>query len=457
MQKVAGYLLEWRDGLETIEARTTAHEQCLNVVRQWLDKDKRANSENAQAGSYQAEDGLQGKFQWESAQDGDRSWNLLRLDETASDGTRHIAAVSITRTEAGVAVYVTIEAGLSFSTIKPIRLDPRCPRVVRSLLALPAPWFHGPSRLCLLQRAVGVAEGERLARLIADQKRTVPIVVISENDGSLALPAIDTKLAYDLVGLANTYAIDAEAAWELTGLLGKKYSCFFGAIRVYWPRFSTQDDPFSHPLWTASRLSAFSESLAATEELYRRQLRLLLMQASALSVLRPRAIDNIQTAARTRYLATLMERAKSSADFEQLAHAYAKDNDELRLERDGLKTRNQELVEELDATRTRLGNAELMALYREQPEKQIAPLTPDDPEADKGPEPGEVRFYKKTHSTQKYDVMQLVADCGCNCWQSANKADKAKKGIEKFEGRKDWKSIQHCGSCTGGGMWRVRW
>jgi hypothetical protein len=456
VQKVAGYLLERRDGLNTVAARKAAHEQCLNVAHQWL-KAKGAESEGLQSGSYRAEDGLEGKFLWETAQDGDRSWDLLKLDETASDGTRHVAAVSITCTESGVAVYVTIEAGLSFSTIKPIRIDPRCPHVVRSLLDLPGPWFHGPSRLYKLQRAVGVAEGEKLALQIADQTRTVPILVIADNGGALALQDLDTTLAYDLAGLANIYTIDGEASWGLTDSLGKRHSCFSGGVRVYWPRFSTQDDPFLHPLWTGNRLSAYGDSPAATLELYRRQLRQLFMQASALSVLRPREISDIQVAARTRYLETLMERAKSGADFEQLALAYAQDNDDLRVERDGLKRRNQELEEELDATQARLGNAELLALYREQPERQIAPLSSDDPEAEKGPEPGEVRFYKKTHSTAKYDVMRIVNDCGCNCWQSANKADKARKGIERLEGRNDWKTCQHCGSCTGGGMWRVRW
>jgi hypothetical protein len=352
---------------------------------------------------------------------------------------------------------VTVEAGLSFSTIKPIRIDPRCPRVVRSLLDLPGNWFHGHSRLCKLQKIRGVDAGEQLAREIVNEQRTVPILVISDLGGSLALPALDIKMAYDLAGLANTYAIDGEASWGLTDVLGKRYSCFAGGVRVYWPRFSLQDDPFSHPLWTGMRLSVCNANSDTTEELYRKQLRQLLMQASALSVLRPREIDDIQAAARARHLATLMERATSGADFEQLAYTYAKDNDDLRAKLEELTRRNQGLVEELETTRTRLGNAELLALYREQPEERIDPLKPDDPEVEKGPEPGEVRFYKKTHSTAKHDVMQLVADCGCNCWQSANKADKAKKGIARFEGRNDWKSIQHCGSCTGGGMWRVRW
>jgi hypothetical protein len=155
MQKVAAYLLERRDGVETPEARAAEFDRCLGVVRQWL-KSKGADSDSVQAGLYRAEDGLEGKYQWDTAQDGERSWQLLRLDETARDGTRHTAAVSVTNTGSGIVIYVTLEAGLSYSTIKPIRIDPRCPRVVRSLLDLPGHWFHGATRLCKLQRVAGI-------------------------------------------------------------------------------------------------------------------------------------------------------------------------------------------------------------------------------------------------------------------------------------------------------------
>jgi len=456
MQKVAAYFLERRARFENSASLMAEYETCSNVVRQWLTS-KDAGAATVQAGSYRAEDGSEGKFQWESAKHGERAWQLLRLDETAVNGTRHIASVSVTNTGTGIAVYVTIEVGLSFSTIKPIHTDPRCPRVVRSLLDLPGNWCHGHSQLSKLQRVVGLDNGKKLVAQITDQKRTVPILVISEDEGFLALPGLDNKAAYDLAGLANTYLLDREASWGLTGLLGKSYSCFSGAVRVYWPRFSLQDDPFSHPLWTGSRLASYSDSFATTEELFRRQLRQMLMQASALSVLRPREIDEILNAEKTSHLAGLMERAKSGADFEQLALAFAKDNDDLRVKVENLTKTTHALSEELEDTRIRLTNAELISRYQSQPEPQIAPLGPDDPEADKGPQPGEVRYYKKTHSTDKYDVMTLVGDCGCNRWQSAKKADKAKKGVERYEGRKDWKSIQHCASCTGGGMWKVKW
>jgi len=73
------------------------------------------------------------------------------------------------------------------------------------------------------------------------------------------------------------------------------------------------------------------------------------------------------------------------------------------------------------------------------------------------PASGETRYYKKTHSKSSYDVLVRIDGCNHNSWQSAHKADKAKNGVEKLEGTREWKSIQHCGSCKGGGVWRVAW
>jgi hypothetical protein len=69
----------------------------------------------------------------------------------------------------------------------------------------------------------------------------------------------------------------------------------------------------------------------------------------------------------------------------------------------------------------------------------------------------EIRFYKKTHATPKYDVMARRGDCGHDNWESSHSADKARKGIKRLEGRDNWALLNHCASCQGGGMWRVRW
>lgn len=79
---------------------------------------------------------------------------------------------------------------------------------------------------------------------------------------------------------------------------------------------------------------------------------------------------------------------------------------------------------------------------------------------DAAPVGGEVRFYKKHHCTPSRDVMIRVNDCGHNRWTSATSAtsaDKARKGILRLERRETLRTLHHCGTCQGGGVWRVKW
>ena len=76
---------------------------------------------------------------------------------------------------------------------------------------------------------------------------------------------------------------------------------------------------------------------------------------------------------------------------------------------------------------------------------------------DAAPVGGEVRFYKKHHCAPSRDVMIRVVDCGHNRWTGATSADKARKGILRLERRETLRTLHHCGTCQGGGVWRVKW
>lgn len=125
---------------------------------------------------------------------------------------------------------------------------------------------------------------------------------------------------------------------------------------------------------------------------------------------------------------------------------------------DDLQFRAAELEEERGALLTRVENAEAIGAYQQGGGVVIVPDAPA-PQAEEHDEPkaGEERFYKKVSTTPTNDVMRLIGDCGHTTWQNSHGADKARKGLAKLEGRNDWKSLHHCGTCTGGGVWRVRW
>jgi hypothetical protein len=309
----------------------------------------------------------------------------------------------------------------------------------------------------------GFAEGDTLVREIEYADRSVPIVTISKSDGELTLPDLDLKLGYDLIGLANVFVLDEDASWALTDVLGRNWCCYHGAVRLYWPHFAPGQDRFLHPLWTAERLRSRGGDLRDTRDRFRRQLRGLIFRASALSVTRPREIDEIREAHNRRAFTELRQHATSLAEYQDLADSYAEENDQLR--RDLALARIQvddlqEQVRRLEGDKLAL-KAHLAAKGAPEDAEEDGDIAPGGDESEdtfEEPTAGETRFYKKVGARPMHDVMARVGDCGCNRWEGAHRADKAKKGISKLEnGRSDWQTIQHCAACTGGGMWRVRW
>jgi len=462
MQKVAAYLLERRDDMNWAEARTAEAAHLRGVVTNWLTS--KGASVKGPTGVYQPEDGSVGTFSINEAVDDNRSWWMVQLDEQSAEGLRFSVAVSITASNDRVSVYVTLEAGWTTSRIMPASVDARCPRIVRELLNLPGSWYHGTSILRRKTAVEGFDAGEGLAAEIEHSARSVPLVVVSVPNGSAALPGIDTSVDYDLAGLANVVVVDEDASWAVTDVLGSGFSCYSGAIRLYWPHFSTKQDRFAHPLWTGDRLRPVGASEAEARDRFRRHLRSTLFRAAALSVTRPREIDDIRDTVDRTAIAALRERATSLKEFEKLADSYAADNDQLRAERTELRAQVESLqgeVAKLDVDRQALlahlqaarGTGDLVSATSTNTD--VEPVADD---LEQPPQAGETRFYKKVHSRPVYDVMVRVADCGCNNWQSSHAADKARKGIARVEdNRSDWKSMHHCASCTGGGMWRVRW
>lgn len=459
MQKIAAYILERRDDLHWPETRAREVTTIRNTINAWLTSKGRKTP--GASGTYDAVDGSDATFRIEEAVDGQRSWWFVQLDEKTDAGRLFRVNLSVTNGEHAVAVYLTMEIGSATALITtPVEAEPRCPKVIRQLLEMPGVWYHGRSELLRLRRISGFDEGEGIAAEIDYPGRTVPIVVVTTTtDGSTALPSLDRYLARDLAGLANVIVADAEATWALTDHLGRSFGCYGGAVRLYWPRFQRSDDPARHSLWTAQRLRAAGKDQDATSKRFRQQLRGLIMRASALSAVAPREIDEIRNSASRKAFADMKARATSLADYEEIAASYAQENDKLRVERAELieqVAQHQVAITDLE---TRLQNAEAQLRYQKGVSDDLSPDTDVGTTEDDGPpSKGDVRFYKKHHSGPSHDVMLRVGDCGCNNWESAHAADKAKKGVAKLEGgRNDWSSLKHCASCTGGGMWRVKW
>lgn len=123
------------------------------------------------------------------------------------------------------------------------------PRVIRDIARLRSVSMAG-FQYNLAPELIAAEDIELLASELTDPSRPYPIVLVSrrlQDD----VPLVDAQdLAERLAGVAKVYELaDKWAAFRLTEELGKTLSCFAGAVRLYWPRFSNQADPFAHQAW----------------------------------------------------------------------------------------------------------------------------------------------------------------------------------------------------------------
>lgn len=157
--------------------------------------------------------------------------------------------------ECGLQIRVNAREG--FITGDFASVDP--PRIVPQLVEKPAlsATCMGEGVTASPNRLTGSRVGRFVSERLEDTGRRLPVVVVSAEEVT-GRPSLDPhRLAGQLAGLAEVALLhDGEAAWELTKQVGKEFSCFGGAVRVYWPGFNSRtDDPFSHRLWLPDRVS----------------------------------------------------------------------------------------------------------------------------------------------------------------------------------------------------------
>lgn len=468
MQTVAAYLMEHGTPgapLPTLEVSGT---NALRAVEKWLG-DKGASDTSRTTGTYSAVDGSAATFRRSSAVDGPRKWDLFVLEEVTTEGRIFRTSVSVTVGASKVSVFLTMDIGTTLDNLTRVDANLKTPKIVRDVIALPGEWRYKESVLELdVSSVVGVEQGELLADTLRSEGRAIPFVVVSQNAGKVALPGISENIAFAVGGLANVVTVDSEASWALTKALGKPFSVFAGAVRLYWPGLAeSTESPLRHQLWTAAKLKALPGGDASRR--FVSEVRRILMEASAASITRPAEIEEIRTSesraklaalsARSEELDRLKAAASSIKDFEELANTYAAENDSLREQVGRQQVEAEELKSELESEayeRRRLSYQlrQLSAALEEADE--MSPDLPEEEEPRVDPKPGEIRFYKKIGSKPKFDVLEPVAGCSHTSWQGSHGADKARKGLERL-GLPKWKRLQHCGSCTGGGLWKVEW
>jgi len=442
MQGLAKYSFTAND-LTGAEADDLA-ERISGLIVSWLTR-KGASLPLQSKGSFKSKTrgNPDGSFDYSQIEQGAQQLTTLRLDEFTTADQLFETYVQVLRSEDRVEVYASLSAQSMGASVSPLVIQAKCPRIVSDIIAASPSWsFNGQSVPTALRRATGETDGQRLAEHIQSASRVHPIVVASDLDGEELLPELCEKLAYELEGLAHVYSIDDDASWELSSELGKLNSCYLGAVRLYWPKTAGSDKLYSS-VWTASKLLPQDEGLdVQARDRFLGQMRQRVLGTAAEALIEPASMGEFRR-----------QLNRQTADAAQEERSATEETDELR-------RINEALEAKLAAAQVTISRLHTLLREAQSDDDGDSVGIVDAAEGTK-PKPGDVRFYKKTLRNARkgadHDSLARISDCGHTSWQSANKADKAKKGIMRLEGTSAWSQVQHCGSCTGGGVWRVKW
>lgn len=292
--------------------------QCRELVDEWIGRKGAADHATGQCAIVLA-DGRQadlGRYEMD-VESGRLS--SLTLNEPSGAG-RFETYLAVAHNADELVFFCELRTGTNEVTLASRPFAARCPTVVRSILNS-APWLSGKSLVVTeYSTLAGRPAGRQLLNAIWDSERTLPVVVISEHDQFPLHPDLARNLAYDLVGMATIVEIDAEASWLLTEIKGREWSCYAGAIRVYWPFERGNESPFSHQLWTQSKLLSGSVDTVQAADRIRAQIRRMIFSRSAF-----RGEPNLIARIRAEYRAAQVQRATEATEFEELARAYEED------------------------------------------------------------------------------------------------------------------------------------
>jgi len=222
------------------------------------------------------------------------------------------------------------------------------PRFMRDVAKSHNVWLDNAEIDLQAQAVETEDEATSFLELLRNTKRRSPVIGISMEESSFGpQPLVDAdRLASAVFGAGHVRLLSREASFWLTGMVGKRFSVFNGALRIWWPGFSYEhDDPYDHPLWLAEHVRDAGNATiqnAVTD---------LVLKASAGRRDADDAISSFAEIRRT--VATLSRQAASNSgrSAEELVQLYESENQRLLDELADAKAESDELVAIADEER----------------------------------------------------------------------------------------------------------
>lgn len=337
-------------------SETDLNEAARGYVNDWVDR--HTGEDNSSAESSIAEN-----------DDGSCTISLRQVDQAS--GLEWRSDVSLGPPSQLARVTVRIRLGsLGGGAIAPIDYEFGTPAIVRTLLR--SLDIRDGSVRCAadLEAEVGRSGVPQLVSLLTDAERAWPVVVVSRSEPSGTTLVDPGNLCRQLAGLAHVRVLSSSAtSWELTSSVGKEYSVWRGAVRVFFAGFSGEGDDFRrHRVTFPDRVDA--DTVA--------RLRTWLGTLSAAATQDHPAV-RLQREQRRALLLAAVE-SDDAAELREWIGVLEDDNERLTQDADDYKQQAAELRKELSRTESDL--EQVRSNFTEMQRSMESAATTDDDDVD---------------------------------------------------------------------------
>ncbi len=270
-----------------------------------------------------------------------------------------------------------LRVGSAEFEIKPAQYWLGRPRIVRTLVEKYACSLGGRR----LQNEPTILSAEDIHAYVKETltsaTRRVPIVVVSPQGPTASCLLSPDTLADLSVGLAEVVVLkDKWAAYSLSDEVSRLWSCYNGAVRIYWPGFRSSSDLMYHPIYLPEDLARMGRSWKGAENSIFYRLATVSIVRLAEGSLTQKALKVCETERAAKGRAEL-ESLKKAIDAGRADSSLLKAKlEELQHERDeGLKVID-ELGKEIEDNKARLSELE----WEVQSLRERLPKEPEIPE-----------------------------------------------------------------------------
>ena len=341
MRKVASFRLECaKDASPDVRS---VFDQARAELGAWVESKGRRDA-SVLPQTIEFGDGRIADYDLEEIDVGTSRVHVSQITEPIEENAVFRTRIELCHDEVRAEVACDLSVGVVSSRIAPLRFDPRCPNVIHEIVRGEPDWTAGGARAST--RALSCrdsAGGHELHDLIWDPERQVPLVVVSDHQGLVIHPALPDKLARDLCGLALVVTTNGEASWEITRSKGREWSCYNGALRIYWPMSGGLEEPLRHPLWTSERLLTGVSDVEMAADRIRAQVRKRIFGLSTYAHSEQSLAGELREASRRAHLAELRRNAEDGGDWRALADEYLREAEEQKSALAALRMTNADL------------------------------------------------------------------------------------------------------------------